>query len=241
MTIAPSKANAILRALFSLSFVLLFAANIHAQSERPVRPNGPGTGIPDDDRVPWKFVEKGAAIEKTSLTLYWLPSSQKELERSELVSSRALIQAGLRCVAFRIVLPDNAATTELLGATGTLPTALLVNDQGTVIRHIVDRRPMLRPASVEGMVHDELAARDESMYRNMSKARKHAKAGENDAAIALYRNVWNDRCFFLMAGLEAQRALKALGVEVHDVPTPGAVDPQLKKPSMVKPGASHKQ
>ncbi|MEA2235804.1 MAG: hypothetical protein QOC81_528 [Thermoanaerobaculia bacterium] len=232
MTMAPSKANVI---LFSL--LLLFAANINAQSDRPVRPNGPGTGIPDDDRVPWKFVEKGAPIEKTSLTLYWLPSSQKELERSELVSSRALIQAGLRCVAFRIVLPDNAATTQLLGATGTLPTALLVNDQGTVIRHIVDRRPMLPPASVEGMVHDELAARDEAMYRNMSDARKHAKAGENDAAIALYKSVWNDRCFFPMAGLEAQRGLKALGVEVHDVPTPGAVDPQLKKPLTVKPDA----
>jgi hypothetical protein len=40
-----------------------------------------------------------------------------------------------------------------------------------------------------------------------------------------------------MAGLEAQRALKTLGVEVHDVPATIAVDPQLKQPSLnAKPG-----
>jgi len=90
MTFAPgSKATAVLRAFLCLSVVLLVAANVHAQSERQVRPNGPGTGIPDDDLVPWKFVEKGAAIEKASLTLYWLPASQKEMEHSELLRSRA--------------------------------------------------------------------------------------------------------------------------------------------------------
>ena len=85
------------------------------------------------------------------------------------------------------------------------------------------------------MVHDELAARDEAMYHAMSEGRKHAVAGEKEAAIALYRNVWNDRCFFPLAGTEARRALKGLGVEVHDVPAPIAVDPQLPKPLTVKP------
>ena len=236
MTKAPgSKANAIFRVFVSLTFVLFCAANVFAQSESRPRPNGPGTGIPDDDLVPWKFVEKGAAVEKASLTLYWLPSSQKEMERSELLSSRTLIQSGLRCVAFRIVLPENAPTIALLGATGTLPTAVLVNVQGIVIRRLAPTRGALPPAAVEHMVRDELASRDEAMYRAMSDARKHAAASEKDAAIGLYKTVWEDRCFFPLAGTEAQRALKALGVEVKDVPAPVAVDPQLKKPLTVKP------
>jgi hypothetical protein len=87
------------------------------------------------------------------------------------------------------------------------------------------------------MVHDELAARDETMYRAMSDAHKHATAGEKDAAVTLYKSVWDDRCFFPLAGLEAQRSLKTLGVEVHEVPSTIAVDPQLKQPSLtVKPG-----
>jgi hypothetical protein len=229
--------TAILRALLCVSLALCFAVNVHAQSQRQARPNGPGTGVPDDDLVPWKFVEKGAAIEKTSLTLYWLPASQKEMERSELLGSRALIQAGLRCVGFRIVDAGDAATLKLLDATGKLPTALLVNNQGVVVRRLDNVRGSLPRAAVERMVHDELAARDETMYRAMSDARKHATAGEKDAAVTLYKSVWEDRCFFPLAGLEAQRSLKTLGVEVHDVPSGIAVDPQLKQPSLtVKPG-----
>jgi hypothetical protein len=222
----------ILRTLVCASLVLFTAALAQGQSGRQGRPNGPGTGKPDDELVPWKFAEKGAAIEKGSLTLYWLPASQKETEQSPLLTSRALLADSLRCVTFQIVLPDNAATIELLGATGNLPTALLVNAQGEVIHRIVDARPVLPPASVEGMVRAELAARDEAMYHEMSEARKHAIAGERVAAITLYKTVWNDRCFFPLAGTEAQRGLKALGVEVHEVPGTFVVDPQLNKPSL---------
>ncbi|MEA2164097.1 MAG: hypothetical protein QOK37_2224 [Thermoanaerobaculia bacterium] len=229
--------SAVLRFFFVFALILFATAALYAQSERPVR-QGPGTGKPDDEMVPWKFADKGAAIEKAPLTLYWLPATQKEMERSELLSSRPLIQDSLRCVAFAIVDPENAATIKLLGATGNLPAALLVNNQGTVTRRVEQVRGALPRTAVERMVHDELAARDEAMYHAMSEGRKRATAGEKEAAIALYRSVWNDRCFFPMAGTEAQRALKTLGVEVHDVPAPIAVDPQLKQPSLtVKPAA----
>jgi hypothetical protein len=234
LTRQAPKGIVILRAVFCFSLLLFAAAHAHAQSGRQGRPNGPGTGKPDDELVPWKFAEKGAkgaAIEGASLTLVWLPASQKESEQSELLTSRALLAYSLRCVSFQLVLPENAPTIALLGATGKLPSALLVNAQGIVIRRIENVRGVLPPASVERMVSDELAARDEAMYHEMSEARKHASAGEKDAAIDLYKTVWNDRCFFPLAGTEAQRALKALGVEVHEVPATFAVDPQLKKPS----------
>jgi hypothetical protein len=231
--------SAVRLAILVFSLTLLTAAGAFAQSERPLR-QGPGTGKPDDELVPWKFAEKGAAIEKAPLTLYWLPATQKELERSELLSSRALIQDGLRCVAYALVDPDNAATIKLLGATGNLPAALLVNNKGSVIRRVENVHGALPRAAVERMVHDELAARDEAMYHAMSEGRARAVAGDKDAAIALYKSVWDDRCFFPLAGTEAQRALKTLGVEVHDVPAPVAVDPQLKQPSLtVKPSPPH--
>jgi hypothetical protein len=236
LTRQASKGIVVLRAFFCVSLVLFTATHAHAQSGRggggQRRPSGPGTGNPDEPLVPWKFVEKGAAVEKGSLTLYWLPASQKEMEGSALLSSRALLESSLRCVAFQIVLPENAATIALLGSTGKLPAALLVNGQGNVIRRIENVRGSLPPASVERMVSDELAARDEAMYHAMSDARKRASAGEKDAAIDLYKTVWNDRCFFPLAGTEAQRALKALGVEVHDVAGTVVVDPQLSKPSL---------
>jgi hypothetical protein len=213
------------RALVCLSLILFTVALAHAQEN----PSGPGTRKPEE-LVPWKFVEKGAAVEKGSLTLYWLPATQKEMEQSALLSSRALIEDTLRCVAVRLV-PENAATIELLGATGTLPSAVLVNEQGGVIRRIVNARAALPRFSVEEMVKNELAARDEAMYHQMSEARKRASAGDKEGAITLYKIVWSDRCFFPLAGTEAQRALKALGVEVHDVPAPPPADPQLKKPA----------
>lgn len=228
----------VLRAVVVFSLIFATAA-VYAQSERPVR-QGPGTGKPDDEMVPWKFAEKGAAIEKAPLTLYWLPATEKEMERSELLSSRALIQDGLRCTRFAIVDPENAATIKLLGATGNVPAALLVNNQGAIIRRVDHIHGALSRAAVERMVHDELTARDEAMYHAMSEGRKRASAGEKEAAIALYKSVWDDRCFFPLAGAEAQRALKTLGVEVHDVPAPIAVDPQLKQPSLtVKPAPPH--
>jgi hypothetical protein len=233
----PLSKRTIVRAILCFSLMLFAAAGAYAQSERPLR-QGPGTGKPDDELVPWKFAEKGAAIEKAPLTLYWLPATQKELERSELLSSRALIQDGLRCVSYALVDPDNAATIKLLGAAGNLPAALLVNKQGVIIRRVENVHGALPRAAVERMVHEELAVRDEAMYHAMSEGRARATAGDKDAAIALYRSVWDDRCFFPMAGTEAQRALKALGVEVHEVPGPIAIDPQLKQPSLtVKPAA----
>jgi hypothetical protein len=214
------------RRFFFASLILFTAALAHAQGN----PSGPGTRKPEE-LVPWKFVEKGAAVEKGSLTLYWLPATQKEMEQSALLSSRSLIEDTLRCVAVRLVAPENTATIELLGATGTLPSSVLVNEQGEVIRRIVNARAALPPAPVEEMVKSELAARDEAMYHQMSEARKRTVAGDKEGAITLYKTVWNDRCFFPLAGTEAQRALKALGVEVHDVPVPPPADPQLKKPA----------
>ncbi len=89
----------------------------------------------------------------------------------------------------------------------------------------------------------ELGARDEGMFRDITTARKRANAGEKDAAITLYRKIWDDRCLYPLAGQEAQGALKVLGVTVEEPPTTLLPDPNLnntpsKKPKKGKEGGN---
>ena len=81
------------------------------------------------------------------------------------------------------------------------------------------------------MLSDELSARDGAMYREMREANQQAGAGDNAAAIENYKKIWDDRCLFPLAGSEAQRALKKLGVTVTEPLPTSAVDPQLKPPA----------
>jgi hypothetical protein len=69
---------------------------------------------------------------------------------------------------------------------------------------------------IEKMVSAEIAARDDAMFRVMSDAGRQERDGNSAAAIELYKKIWNDRCLFPLAGSEAQRALKRLGVTVSE-------------------------
>jgi hypothetical protein len=192
------------------------------------RPQGPGTGNPDEHLVPWKFVEKGATIEARPVTLYWFPASADEAERSPLRTSRAFQEFERRCVGLFIVLPENIVLIEKLGAAGKLPAAVIVNAQGTELRRLENVRGVLPLAAMEKMVSDELAGRDEEMYRAMSDARKRIAAGNKEGAIALYRGIWETRCLYPLAGIEAQRGLKELGVFVQEPPSALQPDPNLQ-------------
>lgn len=203
--------------------LLILTAPLHGQRS----PYAPGTGNPAERLVPWRFLEKDAPIEKTPVVLYWLPASLEETKRSPLLTSRVLIDDSLRCVSMLVVLPEDSATIEKLGATGKLPMAVVSDAQGRVIRSVPNVRGVLRPADIEHALNDELHVRDESMYREMTEARKLA-ASDKNASIALYKKIWEDRCLFPVAGRDAQRALKSLGVVVVDVPAPPPPDPGAK-------------
>ena len=192
--------------------------------------SGPGTGNPEEHLPPWRFVEKEAPPLTTPLTLYWLPRSNEEMDRSPLLNSHALLDDSARCVALQAIVPNvaaNAAIAERLGATGKLPAAVLVDGHGTVIRRVENAGGVLKPAAVEQMVSEVLSARDEAMFHNITEAKRQADAGDKQKAIDLYRRVWDDRCLFPLAGQEAQGALKALGVVVQETPVPLAADPNL--------------
>lgn len=208
-----------LRRILPLLLVLLTASAYAQQTGRTE--SSPGTGE-KEKLVPWKFFEKGVTAPTTPVALYWLPASEKETNDSPMLTSRALFEGASRCVSTIIVLPQDAAMVAKLGATGKLPMVVFTDSHGTITRSV----PNVRLSAVERALHDELNARDEAMYHAMTDARRLASTDKN-AAIALYRNVWDDRCLFPTVGTEAQHALKALGVTVEEPQSTLAPDPNL--------------
>jgi len=163
------------------------------------------------------------------IILYWLPSSAEEAERSPLMTAESLRVAATRCVDLEIALPERAAKIPLLRDAGKAPIALLVDRDGKVIR-----RSVSSAQAVERMLTDELTARDDKMYHQMSEATRQTKLGNAPAAIDLYKQIWTDRCLFPLAGTAAQHALKDLGVIVKEIPAPPPVDPNLQKTDTTK-------
>jgi hypothetical protein len=210
--------------------LLVLASPLCAQSGRGGGRgrSGPGTGNPDEHLVPWKFLQKSADLVNGPIVLYWLPASPEEIKRSPLLTSHVLLEATGRCVGLEIVVPDDGVTIEKLGATGKLPAAVLVDSQGSVIRTVNNLRGVLPASAVEQMLADELSARDDAVFRQLTEAKKRASTGEKEKSIDLYRKIWDDRCLYPLLGNEAQRALKELGVAVHNTPAPPPVDPSLK-------------
>ena len=217
----------ILRSAACAALLLLIAAP-QVSAQRQPRRGGPGTGNPEEHLVPWKFIEKDVPPRTAALTLYWLPASVDDTERSPLIASPSLFEAANRCVDFELVLPGSAAVSEKLGAAGKVPAALLADRDGHIIRRADNVHGVLRADEVERMLGSELAARDEAMYREMREASQQASAGNKSAAIGLYQKIWDDRCLFTLAGTEAQRALKALGVVVQEPPAVHPLDPNLR-------------
>jgi hypothetical protein len=218
-------------------FTLLLALIVLTVPLFAQRRGGPGTGNPDEHLVPWKFQPAGGDLGGGPVVLYWLPSSQDEIKRSPLLTSRALMDVISRCVGFEIVTPDDARSIEKLGATGKLPMAVITDDKGHVVRSVGAVRGGLSASAVEEMLTAELRARDDAVYVALTEANRAASANDNAKAIALYQDIWRDRCLYPLVGREAQRSLAKLGVLVHETPAPILPDPNLsvtKKPEPKK-------
>jgi len=223
-----TKSKTVARMAVLLTFLIVVPSAL-AQG-RSVMRSGPGTGDNLLHVVPWHFLNKGGPLATGPLVLYWLPASPKEIEDSPLQTSKVLIQDAVLCIGFEIVDSSDATMIAKLGAEGKLPAAVLADGQGNVLRRVEGFRGKLVLVSVERMVSDELHARGETMYTRITEAKKRAVSGDKDGAIDLYRKVWDERCFFPLAGEEAQHALKALGVTVVEPPSLFAIDPNLAPP-----------
>jgi len=215
------------RSIFALALALFaLVPQAHAQRghSRPLDTQ------PPEPRVAWHYLQGDAVLHDKPITLYWIPVSLDDVERSPLTTSRTLLDASARCVDLEIVLPAQAALVEKLGMKGKSPVALIVDRQGNTVRTAENVHGKLAAKDVERMLGGELDAREEAMYRDMTSANQQAGAGNRAAAIALYEKIWNDRCLFSTAGAEARHALERLGVIVNDEPPtpPKATPPPAK-------------
>ena len=194
-----------------LGILLLLIASVAAAQSR--RPGRPGTENPNEQIVPWKFLDKGAELVKAPIVVYWVPSSLKDIEFTPLFVSNPLLEASVRCVSFEIVDPSDALNIAKLGATNKLPFAAVVGSDGQALRQTSARRAK----DVEQMVSAELSTREDAAFKDLEKK-----------SVDAYKKVWDSRCLYPLLGLEAKKGLKQLGVIVEEPPSTLMPDPNLK-------------
>lgn len=198
----------------ALAVVLVPAA--FAQ-QAPVR-RGPGTGNPDVQLVPWKYLQSDVLVHEAPVTLYWLPANAGQVTQSPLFDSKTLVTAATRCVGFEIVMPERATVLHNLGETGKVPAVLILDRDGKILRKFENPNGELMTRDVEKLLTSELDTRDQAMFRSMMAASQEATAGRNQNAINIYKKIWDDRCLYPLAANEAKRSLAQLGVNVQDTP-----------------------
>ena len=197
--------------------VSLVPAAFAQRSDAPVR-RGPGTGNPDVQLVPWKYLQSDTLVHDAPVTLYWLPANNGQVQQSPLFDSKTLVTAATRCVGFEIVMPERTTVVHNLGETGKVPAALILDREGKTLRRFENPNGELLTKDVEKLLTSELDARDQAMFRSMMAASQEATAGRNQNAINIYKKIWDDRCLYPLAANEAKRALSDLGVSVQETP-----------------------
>jgi hypothetical protein len=161
--------------------------------------------------VPWKVLRPGTALPRSPLLLFWIPASRQELRRSELLTSEELARYAAQCVAMVVVQPDDHVRIASLRIDGKLPMVLLADADGAVLARLESESGDLPAAEVETMVREALDARSAHFDALLDDAKEKAASGETEAAIILYRKVWEQRCTCPRQGKDAQRALRKLG------------------------------
>jgi len=159
--------------------------------------------------VPWKVVERADDV-RAPLVLFWIPASRDEVRRSELLTSEELTLYSSQCVAMRVVRSDDEATLVKLDIGDELPVAVLADSEGHILGRVAGEQGTLAVNEVEEMVREELDRRVSGADALLDDAREKAERGATDEAIALYREVWEQRCVCPRQARDAQRALKKL-------------------------------
>ena len=174
-------------------------------------------GPPPDEAwfVPWKVLNPGEVPPHAQLVVYWLPSSRDDMRHSELLTSRTLTLYSSQCVAMHVVRPDDFERVAKLGANGRAPVVLLLDGEGRELTHIDNEAGALRITTVERIVRDEVRAREDEADKLLDVARSKIEAGEKNAAIPMYRRVFDQRCLLPRQARTAQRALRKLGIDVE--------------------------
>jgi tetratricopeptide (TPR) repeat protein len=167
--------------------------------------------------VPWK-VRAQTDPPAAGLVLYWFPLSNEELKKSSMLESRVLSLYAAQCVSMELADYRTPAGQKMIGESQP-PLAVLAAPDGTPVNRIVNKDGVLKVTEVEKIVQGEMKKREDALETSLKDGRDKAKAGDNAAAIGLFRAVLEQKCMFPKKAREAAKELKKLGVgEVADVP-----------------------
>jgi tetratricopeptide (TPR) repeat protein len=161
--------------------------------------------------VPWK-VRAQNDPPAAGLVLYWFPVSNDEIKRSSLRESRTLSLYASQCVSMELADYRTPAGQKIIGDAKP-PLAVLATLDGTPVSKIENRDGMLKVADVEKLVESEVKKREDALEMNLKAGRDKAKAGDNQAAIQIFRSVLVQKCMFPKKAKEAAKELKKLGVD----------------------------
>ncbi|HYO77399.1 MAG TPA: hypothetical protein VE010_13130 [Thermoanaerobaculia bacterium] len=159
--------------------------------------------------VPWRVLDLSTPVD-APLVLFWIPASSEELRRSELLTSYDLTLFSSRCVAMRVVRFNDTSRLTSLEVGADVPTAVLTDRDGTILGRVGSEDGELPVTEVEELVAAELERREGDAESMLDRARDYADEGDREAALALYRRVWDERCVCPRQARDAKRALKKL-------------------------------
>src|SRR5438094_5181978 len=155
--------------------------------------------------VPWKAPSTPPA---GGLVLYWFPASQKEIDNSSLKQSRILSLYASQCVAMQAAKTDQLPNADKLIGESKLPVAVLAKADGTPINKVENTSGKLKVTDVEKLVDSEMKTRKSAIGGQMKDAADKVKAGDKDAAIAIYKEVAEQKCLFKKEANDASKELK---------------------------------
>jgi tetratricopeptide (TPR) repeat protein len=167
--------------------------------------------------VPWKVVQPTDPPPQQGLAVYWLPSSQKELEASSLRFSQTLSGYATQCVTLGIV-DYRMALGQKIAAGDKPPVAVLTGPDGSVLGKAENKNGYLKVEQVEKLLETEIKKREQAIKEKMESGKAKAKAGDSQGAIQEYRTVLDQKCMFPGRAKDAAKELKKLGVSVADIP-----------------------
>jgi len=174
--------------------------------------------------VPWKVVQPSDPPLQQGLAVYWLPSSQKELEASSLRFSQTLSGYATQCVTMGIV-DQRLPLGQKIAAGDKLPVAVLALPDGTVVGKAENKNGYLKVDQVEKLLETEMKKREQAVKEKMDSGKAKTKAGDSQGAIQEYRAVLDQKCLFPGRAKDAAKELKKLGVNVAEVPDGINFDP----------------
>jgi tetratricopeptide (TPR) repeat protein len=167
--------------------------------------------------VPWK-ARKATDPAPMGLIVYWFPLSQDELKKSSMLESRILSLYAAQCVSMELADYRLPAAAKLIGESKP-PLAMIVEHDGTAVSKVENKDGKLKVVDVEKVVKSEVDKRETAVDTSLKDGLEKEKAGDKEAAIKLFRAVYEQKCMFPKKAKDAVKELKKLGVgDVAEVP-----------------------